>query len=155
MSINRIMIKNIESQYNAEYIANYFWTNEIAKVSSITLIPYILNEKILQIAYIEIDSFCDTEAASVFIYNMTEVETYIISHAEPLEANIWVLEHNTHNEGELCVGNFTTKFQADFFQTYEDADDYLCSEEAWEYFISKLQHFLQLEFHGQKKSTVF
>lgn len=123
------MIRELEPQYNAEYIANYFWSKEIAKVSSITIIPYILNDKILGIAYIEFDFFCETEAAKDFIWHMTGVEAFIIAHAEPVEDNIWVLEPNLHNEGNLCVGEFTTHFAADFFNQYENADDYLCSED--------------------------
>lgn len=129
MSIKRIMIRDLEPQYNAEYIANYFWSKEIAKVSSITIIPYILDGKILGIAYIDFDSFCESEAAKDFIWHMTGVVGYMTGHAEPEEDNIWVLEPNTHNEGDLCVGEYTTHFMPDFFKTFEDADDHLCSEE--------------------------
>ena len=129
MSVKHIMIRDLEPQYNAEYIANYFWKKEIAKVSSVTIIPYILDGKILGIAYIEFDSFCETEAAAEFIYNMTGVVGYMIGHAEPEEENIWVLEPNTHNEGHLCVGEYTTTFMPDFFETYEDANYHLCSQE--------------------------
>ncbi len=120
MSINRIMIRNLEPQYNAEYIANYFWKKEIAKVSSVTILPYILNFKILGIAYIVFDSFCETEAASEFIYNMTGVAGFMMAHAEPEDDNIWLLEPNTHNEGDLCVGSFTTVFDSKFFSNEDD-----------------------------------
>ena len=129
MSVNRIMIRDLEPKYNAEYIANYFWINEIAKVSSITIIPYILDGKILGIAYIDFDSFCETEAAKDFIWCMTGAEDYIIGDAEPEEDNIWVLEPNTHNKGQLSVGEYTTNFMPDFYEEYEDADYHLCSEE--------------------------
>jgi hypothetical protein len=129
MSINRVMIRDLEPQYNAEYIANYFWNKEIAKVSSVTIIPYILGGKILGIAYIVFDSFCETEAAKDFIWHMTGVDAYIMAVDMPEEDNIWVLEPNTHNEGDLCVGIYTTNFMPDFFKTFEDADDHLCSED--------------------------
>lgn len=129
MSVKRIMIKELEPQYNAEYIANYFWNKEIAKVSSITIIPYILDGKILGIAYIEFDSFCETESAENFIYRMTGVDAYFIGHSEPEEDNIWVLEPCDHYECVLSVGEFTTNFTPEFFKTYEDANDFLCSED--------------------------
>ena len=148
------MIRGLENQYNAEYIANYFWKNEIAKVSSVTILPYILDGIISNIAYIEIDNYCESESAAEFIRNITGVVPYMVAHAEPEEENIWILEHNTHNDGVLCVGNFTTMFSQDFFEvkdknskkSYEDKvpykgeikglkNDYYDLEEAWSHLI--------------------
>lgn len=129
MSVKRIMIRDLEPQYNAEYIANYFWNKKIAKVSSVTIIPYILDGNILGIAYIDFDSFCESEVARKFVKDMTICDGMMIGHAEPEEDNIWVLEHSTHNEGVFCVGEYTTSFMSDFYEKYEDADHHLCSEE--------------------------
>jgi len=128
MSIDRIMIRDLKPQYNAEYIANYFWKKEIAKVSSVTIIPHILNGKILGIAYIVFDSFCETDAAKDFVWHMTGVDLYMIGHAEPEEDNIWLLEPSDHY-GNFYVGEYTTIFMPDFFEKYEDADSHLCSED--------------------------
>lgn len=118
MSIKRIMFST-EPQFNAEYIANVFWSKGIAKVSSITLIPYIIDDKIMHTAYVEVDSFCETEEGKNFIKAMTECDGMMFLHAAPEEENIWVFEPNTHYPGELCVGNFTTKFEAEFFASKE------------------------------------
>jgi hypothetical protein len=42
----------------------------------------------------------------------------MFSHSDPEEDNIWLLEPNTHYYGELCVGEFTTKFTDDFFMRH-------------------------------------
>lgn len=133
MSIKRFIIRDLEPQHNAEYIANYFWNKKIAKVSSITILPYIIDGKILGIAYITIDSFCDSKATDNFIYHMEGVVGYIISHTDEEEDNFWVLEPNTHNQGELCVGEFTTNFMPEFFETYEDANNHICGEDELQY----------------------
>ena len=129
MTIKHIMIKDLHPLYNAEYIANYFWKKEIAKVSSITILPYIIGGNILGIAYITFDSFCDSEAAKDFIYHMTGVSGYLIQHSDAEENNYWVLEPNTHNKGCLNVGDFTTNFMPEFFETQEDVNDYICGED--------------------------
>jgi hypothetical protein len=115
MSVNRIMISNIDPKYTAEYIANVFWRKDIGKVSSITLLPQIDGGEVSNIAYITFGSFCDSKSAKHFITDMTGVEGYMCGHNDPEEDNIWVLEPNTHHHGELCVGEFTTKFTDDFF----------------------------------------
>jgi hypothetical protein len=142
MFAKRIMIRDLESQYNAEYIANVFWSKCIARVSSITLIPYIIDDKITNTAYVEIDSFCETEEGRNCAKALTLCDGMMFGHAVPEEENIWVFEPNTHYQGELCVGSFTTKFAADFFepkeaksqQVDEDEESYCMDEEEAEEF---------------------
>jgi hypothetical protein len=129
MFAKRIMIRDLESQYNAEYIANVFWGKCIARVSSITLIPYIIDDKITNTAYVEIDSFCETEEGRNCAKAMTFCDGMMIGHATPNEDNIWVIEPNTHYPGELCVGNFTTKFAADFFESKEEKSQQVVEDE--------------------------
>jgi hypothetical protein len=112
------MISDIKSQFTSEYIANVLWKREIAKVSSITLIPQIKNEEISYIAYIDIDSFCDTEVAYDFVCHMS-ADNFAFCHNESdMENtdNFWIVEKNTHNSGNLHVGSYTTAFMPDFFE---------------------------------------
>ena len=124
MSAKNIMITDIKPQFTAEYIANLLWKREIAKVSSITFIPQIQHGVISHIAYINIDSFCETESAYDFIHNMS-TGYFIFCHNESdvdNPDNLWILEKNTHNSGNLYVGPYTTAFAADFFK-YDVAED--------------------------------
>lgn len=107
------MIPFVESQYTQEYIANVFWRQDIAKVSNITLIPYIKNSEIYNIAYINIDEWCSTEAAYNFINRVKnpEREARIVHCAD----NWWVIEINTHNNGDLIVGDYTVSFNAAYW----------------------------------------
>ena len=118
MSATNIMISDIKSQFTSEYIANVLWKREIAKVSSITLIPQIKNEEISYIAYIDIDSFCDTEVAYDFVCHMS-ADNFAFCHNESdMENtdNFWIVEKNTHNSGNLHVGSYTTAFMPHFFK---------------------------------------
>jgi RNA recognition motif-containing protein len=107
MAIKNIMIRNINLQYTAEYIAYVLLSREIAQVSSITLIPEIENEMIFNIAYIDIESYCDTEAAYEFIENIKY--GFFILHND-LEEYPWIAQQNNHNEGGLSVGTYTMNF---------------------------------------------
>lgn len=107
------MINCIEIQYTQEYIANVFWRQDIAKVSSITLIPYIKNSEMYSIAYINIDEWCETEAAYNFIKRLKSVEkeARLVYH----EDSWWPIQINTHNNGELSVGDYTVSFESDYW----------------------------------------
>jgi hypothetical protein len=122
MSLVRLMICTIDPKYTAEYIAHVFWRKDIGKVSSITLIPQIVASEVLNTAYITFDSFCDSESARDFVWHFEGVCGYMFSHSDPEEDNIWLLEPNTHYYGELCVGEFTTKFTDDFFASHSSSE---------------------------------
>jgi hypothetical protein len=113
---NSIMIQCIDCKYDAAYIANVLWNKDIAKVSSITLIPQFLNGKILNIAYITIASYCESEIAYDLILR-TKSEAVEVIHdndKDSCEVSWWV-KKNTHNSGDICVGSYTTKFDDSFF----------------------------------------
>lgn len=107
------MINCVDSQYTQEYIANVFWRQHIAKVSSITLIPYLKNGDIYTIAYIAIDEWCDSEAAYNFIQRLKDPskEARIVHHDD----DWWPVEINTHNNGDIYVGAYTLAFTSDYF----------------------------------------
>lgn len=110
MSIKNLMIKGVESQYTQKYIANVFRSQNIAKVSKITLIPYTINSEIYSIAYIKIDEWCDSEAAYNLIMRLVNGtrEARIVHYDD----DWWPLQLNTHNNGELDVGPYTVSFSS-------------------------------------------
>ena len=126
MSVNSLMIANVESQYTAEYIANVLWNQSLAKASSITLIPYLKETEILQMAYIEIDHWCDTEVAYNFLQRLKvpEGESRLVHLADKW----WPVHINSHNNGRLLVGIYTTTFSDSYFTKTN-----ICDEENIEY----------------------
>lgn len=109
MSFKNIMINCVKPEYTAKYIANTMLSKEIAKINSITLIPQISNSDIYQIAYIDIESYCDTEEAYAFIKNLKN-GSVMFYHNDMNSDDVWIIENNTHNSGGLCVGPYTTNF---------------------------------------------
>jgi hypothetical protein len=121
MTSKNLMISCIESQYTAEYIANIFWKQNIAKVSNITLIPYLKDTEMYSVAYISIDQWCESEAAYNFIQRLkhSEREARIVHHAD----DWWPVEFNTHNNGNLEVGNYTIWFPSSYFVKEIEAEE--------------------------------
>jgi hypothetical protein len=107
------MIANVESQFNAEYIANVFWNQNLAQVRSITLIPYLKGTEIVQMAYIDIQYWCDSEVAYNFIQRIKvpEGEARLVHQSD----DWWAVQNNTHNDGCLLVGVYTTTFTNSYF----------------------------------------
>lgn len=122
MSLKSLMIRSIETRFTAEYIANVFWKKEIAKVSAVTLIPQILNNHVSNIAYIDIEDYCDTESAYDFICRMKD-DYFIFEHY--YEDCCWIIEKNKHNNGDLNIETFTKLFNNQFYQSYNNEDGYL------------------------------
>ena len=122
MSVKSLMIRSIDTRFTAEYIANVFWIKEIAKVDSVTLIPQISNNHVTNIAYINFETYCDTEAAYDFICRIMD-DYFIFEHH--YDDCCWVLEKNTHNNGNLYIETFTKVFNNQFYQTYNNDDGYL------------------------------
>lgn len=114
MSINNLIINSVESKYTFEYIANAFWNQRIAKVSKITLIPYLKNNEIYSIAYIMIDEWCDSEMAYNFIQKLKHKfnEARIVYYEEYW----WSVKINTHNDGYIYIGPYTMSFQSSYFE---------------------------------------
>ena len=121
MSIKSVMINCVESQYTQEYIANVFWRQHIAKVGSITLIPYLKNGEICSIAYVNIDQWCDSEAAYNFIQRLKDSSREVrIVHQDD---DWWPVQINTHNNGEIYVGAYTLAFPSSYFVRDESEED--------------------------------
>ena len=74
MSINSLTIQCVESRFTAEYIANAFWNQRIAQVKTITLVPYLKNTVMFQMAYVVIENWCDSEVAYNFIKRLQKAE---------------------------------------------------------------------------------
>ena len=123
MSIQNLIITNVEAKYNAEYIANVFWNQNIAQVSSITLIPYLKDTEIVQIAYIAIETWCDSEVAYNFIQRLKrrEGEHRIVHQSD----DWWSVRINTPNNGTLLLGPYGTKYTTEFDSTYFIKEDIL------------------------------
>ena len=69
-AVTSLYIPHVEKHYNAEYIADIFSKNGLAKVSRVYIEPYktnINNRSNYNRAYIQIDSWHETEAAYCFI----------------------------------------------------------------------------------------
>lgn len=145
-----LMITSVENLYTAEYIANAFWNNRIAKVSKITLIPYLKNSEIYNVAYITIQQWFETEATYNFIQriNKQDGEARLVHHDEE-----WFpVQLNTHNNGELEVGDYTTIIPNQYYERVynwesieakeEDDEDVVIAaladelQDRWQEFIS-------------------
>jgi hypothetical protein len=110
-TITSLVIPCVEMCYTAEYIVNVFWNQGIAQVSNVTLIPYPTNTEYLQMAYIYIDSWCDTEVAYNFLQRLkdTNKETRLVHSSE----DWWPVEANTTN---LFMLNYSTSFPPAYFE---------------------------------------
>ena len=121
MSINNLMILCVEGEYSQEYIANVFWNRNIAQVSDITLIPYLKNNDVYNIAYVTISSWCDSEVAYNFIQRLKQPskETRLV-HYDDLW---WSVQINTHNNGNINAGTYTVTFMPEYFVKFTDDHD--------------------------------
>ena len=117
------MISNAEGVKNSEYIANAFWSQNIAQVSSIVLLPYLKNNKLCQMAYIEISSWCDSEVAYNFIRRLKVLEGEArINHN--LNEDWWAVQINTHYNGQPFTDASTVTFsQKNFVKTVDEVED--------------------------------
>ena len=123
MSITSLMISNAEGVKNSEYIANSFWSQNIAQVSSIVLLPYLKNNKLCQMAYIEIASWCDSEVAYNFIRRLKVLEGEArLNHN--LNEDWWAVQINTHYNGQpFTDANTVTFSQKNFVKTVDEVED--------------------------------
>lgn len=114
MSIKSLMIANVDSQQCAKNIANVFLNQNIAQVSSITLIPYLKETEILQMAYIDIEYWCDSEVAYNFLQRLKvpEGEARLVYATD----DWWPVQINTHNNGQLLAGVYTTTFSYSYIE---------------------------------------
>ena len=117
------MISNADGVNNSEYIANAFWSQNIAQVSSIVLLPYLKNNKLCQMAYIEIASWCDSEVAYNFIRRLKVLEGEArLNHN--LNEDWWAVQINTHYDGQPFIDASTVTFsQRSFVKAVEEVED--------------------------------
>ena len=98
MSLNSLMISNADVK-DSEYISNAFWNQNIAQVSSILFLPYLKNNKLCQMAYIEIGRWCASEVAYDFIRRLK-----LPDGEARLKHNLtedWVVQINTHYDAAV------------------------------------------------------
>ena len=117
------MISNADGVNNSEYIANAFWSQNIAQVSSIVLLPYLKNNKLCQMAYIEIAGWCDSEVAYNFIRRLKVLEGEArLNHN--LNEDWWAVQINTHYDGQPFIDAGTVTFsQKTFVKAVEEIED--------------------------------
>jgi len=110
-SVNNLIINCVELQHSHYYIADVFWHNNIAQVSKVTLIPYLKNGKVFNIAYITIGQW--SELSYNFIQRLKNLnkETRFVYNDD----NWWPIKINTHNNGDIVVGNYTIEFDDNYF----------------------------------------
>jgi hypothetical protein len=123
MNFKNIMIHQVKTHYTAQHIAFTLLTKEICHLSSITLIPQIADGEIFNIAYIDVGTYCDTEAAYDFIHSIKH-GVFILPHDNDND-NPWTFQLNIHNSGGLCVGDFTTQFPQKDYNNYTNFNNKL------------------------------
>ena len=115
MSIKSITIPAVELKYSAEYIATVLWELNIAQVNMITMLPYLRDNMVFNIAYISIEFWCDSEVAFNFINRLKDPlkEVRLIHNSD----DWWNVEINTHNSGSINLYPYqgTKKFDRTFF----------------------------------------
>ena len=111
------MISRIGIQYTAEYIANVFWNQNIAQVSSVTLLPYLFGRSVYQTAYVSIATWCDSEVAYNLIQRLKDntKKARIIHHID----SSWNVKINNRNSGIMLLGSYTTNFSTSYYEKNE------------------------------------
>jgi hypothetical protein len=105
---------------DANYIANVLFEQQIAKVKTITILPYLINDNIYKIAYVNIASWEDSENAYDFIQQLKNPyqETRFIHQNN----DWWPVKINSHNSGDMFLYSYTTEFHSSYFE--EDLKNY-------------------------------
>jgi len=90
--IKSLFIPCVEIEYDANYIIDVLYCNNIATVSKIILLPFAKNRKKFNKAYIEIVEWHETEAAYNFIYSLRSGKSEVkFSHSDD---NWWIFRVN-------------------------------------------------------------
>ena len=110
-STNNLIIYCVELQYSHHYIADVFWYNNLAQVSKVTLIPYLKNGKVFNIAYITIGQWSELSYNFIQRLKNPNKETRFVYNDD----NWWPIKINTHNNGDIVVGTYTVEFDEDYF----------------------------------------
>ena len=117
-AIKQLTVNSVESEYTAEYIANVLWRQNIAQVKSITLIPYLKGRIVLQTAYVEVETWCDSEIAYNFIHRLNNgtKEARLVHNSD----DWWKVETNECNLEHLQLYTYTHKFPQSYFDREEN-----------------------------------
>ena len=118
--------------HTAEYIANVFWSQNIAQIKSIVLTPYLCKSTFYQTAYIHIESWGDSESAYNFmkrLQNKTKI-TKIVHQIE----DWWPVAINTMETKTIMnlyqhSGKYLTTFDKSYYVKEEPTDFDTISDE--------------------------
>jgi len=118
--------------HTAEYIANVFWSQNIAQIKSIVLTPYLYKSTFYQTAYIHIESWGDSESAYNFmkrLQNKTKI-TKIVHQVE----DWWPVAINTMETKTIMnlyqhSGKYLTTFDKSYYVKEEPTDFDTISDE--------------------------
>lgn len=130
-----LIVSGVEEQYNVEYIANTFWNLNIAKVSSIILTSQ-------GTAFVEIETWCDSEIAYNFIkrLNNVEKEARLVHYQD----DWWVI---SKNNGQV----FDFKGECDF-ATFDD--DYFEKKINMRSLVNNFANELAIELAARRSQHV-
>ena len=122
MSVNTHNLEirtGVNIKYTAEFIANQFWRQHIAKVSSVTFIPIICRSTGLckyKHAYITIESYCDTEIAYNFIKRLiNNGEANFVFNDD----DYWIIRPINDNIANIVMERFTSIFTDKYYDKLE------------------------------------
>lgn len=118
--------------HTAEYIANVFWSQNIAQIKSIVLTPYLCKSTFYQTAYVHIESWGDSESAYNFmkrLQNKTKI-TKIVHQIE----DWWPVAINTMETKTIMnlyqhSGKYLTTFDKSYYVKEELTDFDTISDE--------------------------
>lgn len=113
-SSKTFMMSGLDIKFNQKYIADVLWKLRIAKVSNITLIPYFKHGEIYNTAYVGLHEWCDNEAVYNLITRIKDPtrEARLIHNDD----DWWVITPNYHNNGKICCGDYTMKFEKLYYE---------------------------------------
>lgn len=137
MTIKSLIIPFVEGKYTAEYIANTFWYEGVARVNRITLLPNLYQNQVFFIAYVDIEEWFDSEYAYNFINNLKNLSN--VSYLYHTNKLYWTVGLNTHNSGNIYLYSYSTDFPKSYFikedEDYHGIDDF--------YYLK--QYFMQIQ----------
>ena len=129
---NNLIVSGIQMHHTAEYIANVFWSQNIAQIKSIVLTPYLYKSTFYQTAYIHIETWGDSESAYNFmkrLQNKTKI-TKIVHQIE----DWWPVAINTMETKTIMnlyqhSGKYLTTFDKSYYVKEEPTDFDTISDE--------------------------
>jgi hypothetical protein len=126
-AVTSLYIPHVEKHYNAEFIADLFSKNDLAQVSMVYIEPYktIMNNRIkYNRAYVQIESWHETEAAYNFIKNLRNpnAEARLVYSGD----NWWVVDINknpTKFNSDRVLTVFAKPIEDEILEEFEEDND--------------------------------